>query len=78
MSENLENLKFDLVCAHIKSVNPKWSADRVFTEAIKVSGHTGSFCRQSKSGDAVLIAEAKDKALLPSLPPTPAAPAARG
>jgi hypothetical protein len=47
MSENINNLKFDLVSAHIRSVHPDWSADRVFTESLEVSGHTGGFGRDA-------------------------------
>lgn len=46
-----ENLKFDLVSAHLRATHPEWSADKVFTESIEISGHTGGFGREVKAGD---------------------------
>jgi hypothetical protein len=50
-----ENLKFDLVSAHIRSLHPEWSADRVFTESLEASGHSCGFGRsiESNVGEAI-------------------------
>ena len=52
----IENLKFDLVSAHLRATHPDWSADKVFSESIEISGHRGSFgCRSLESNVAEAI-----------------------
>jgi hypothetical protein len=55
-----ETLKFDLVSAHIRSVHPDWSADRVFIESIEASGHQGTFGRDTSSNVAIAEASGLD------------------
>jgi hypothetical protein len=53
----------------IRADHPGWTFDRAWQQACALQKVTGSFGRPTKSGDSVLIAEAKDKALLPPSPP---------
>jgi hypothetical protein len=49
----------------IRASNPGLSFDAAWQQACSLQKVTGTFGRPTKSGDAVLIAEAKAKELLP-------------